>query len=245
MQIGAGERRVVPTEHGAETTADVTTEEREQAEAAGAEGRQCEARPSRVQRVADFAAWAEKVTEGVRAPHSGEPKRKRRRPGGRRGSHSRWESDGAATGDAQGQGTTTPLGEAATADVETGGGARDAAREAEKGGGDLEAERTAGLECSARDTNRRPGGRRTVPAGHGSGVTSAIDEVAGDDERNGEAARQRRLAAAAGGASGRRTPEEPADDEARKRRLALARERGRGFLGSRRQDAEIASSRQR
>ena len=112
-QIGAGERRVGPTERDVESTADVTTEGREQAEAAGAEGRQCKARPSRVQRVANFAAWAEKVTEGVRAPHSGEPKRKRRWPSSRR------EVDGATTGDAQGQATTTPLGEAATADVET------------------------------------------------------------------------------------------------------------------------------
>ena len=89
MQIGAGERRVVPAGHGVEATADVTTEEREKPDAAGAEGRQCEARPSRVQRVADFAAWAEKVTEGARAPHSGEPKRNRRWSGGRR------EVDGA------------------------------------------------------------------------------------------------------------------------------------------------------
>ena len=84
-----------------------------------------EARPSRVQRVSDFAAWAEKVTEGVRAPHSGEPKRKRRWQNSRR------EVDGATTGDAQGQGTTTPLGEAATAAVEMDGGTRDAARAAE------------------------------------------------------------------------------------------------------------------
>jgi len=117
-QIGAGERRVVPTEHGAEATADVTTGEREQAEAASAEGEQCEARPSRVQRGADFAAWAEKVTEGVRTPHSGEPKRKRR------WSSSRREVDGAAIGDAHEHGTTAPLGEAATADAETDGGAR-------------------------------------------------------------------------------------------------------------------------
>ena len=236
-QIGAGERRVVPTEHGVEAAADATTEGREQADAAGAEGRQCEARPSRVQRVADFAAWAEKVTEGVRAPHSGEPKRKRR------WSSSRREVDGAATGDAQGQGTTAPLGEAATADVETDGGARDAARAAEK---------AMISKPSARQDSSAPpgiqigaGGRRTVPAGHGFGVTSTIDEVVGDDERNDEAARQRRLAAAAGGASGRRTPEEPTDDEARKRRRTLASERGRGFLGSRRQDAEMATSRQR
>ena len=76
--------------------------------------------------------WAEKVTEGVRAPHSGEPKRKRRQSGGRRGSHGREEGDGDTTGDAQGQRTTAPLGETATADVEKDGGARDAARAAEK-----------------------------------------------------------------------------------------------------------------
>ena len=38
LQIGAEERRVVPTEHGVEATADVATEEREQADAASAEG---------------------------------------------------------------------------------------------------------------------------------------------------------------------------------------------------------------
>ena len=242
-QIGAGERRVVPTEHDVESTADATTEGREQAEAAGAEGRQCKARPSRVQRVADFAAWAEKVTEGVRAPHSGEPKRKRRQSGGRRGSHGRWEGDGDAAGDAQGQGTTTPLGEAATADVETDGGTRDAAREAEtvmisKPSARQDSSAPPGIQIGA-------GGRRTVSAGHGFGVTSTIDEVVGDDERNDEAAQQRRLTAAAGGASGRRTPEEPTDDAARKRRRKLASGRGRGFLGSRRQDAEMATSRQR
>ena len=192
-----------------------------------AEGRQCEARPSRVQRVADFAAWAEKVTEEVRAPHFGEPKRKRRRSDGRRGSHSRREGDGDATGDAQGQGTTAPLVEAATADVETDGGARGAAREVEK---------VMISKPSARQDSSAPpgiqigaGGRRTVPAGNGFGVTSTIYEVVGDDERNDEAAQERRLAAAAGGASGRRTPEEPTDDEARKRHLALTRERGVAF----------------
>ena len=237
VQIGAGERRVVPTEHGVEATADATTKGREEADAAGAEGRQCEARPSRVQRVADFAAWAEKVTEGVRAPHSGEPKRKRR------WSSSRREVDGAATGDAQGQGTTAPLGGAATADVETDGGARDAARAAEnamisKPSARQDSSAPLGIQIGA-------GGRRTVPTGHGFGVTSTIGEVVGDDERNDGAARQRWLGAAAGGASGRRTPEEPTDDETRKRRRTLARERGRGFLGSRRQDAEMATSRQR
>ena len=127
-----------------------------------------------MQRVADFAAWAEKVTEGARAPHSGEPKRKRRRSGGRRGSHSRWEDDGDATGDAQGQGTTAPLEEAATADVETDGGARDAAREAEKV---MISKRNARQDSSAPPgTQIGAGGRRTVPAGHGFGVTSAIDE---------------------------------------------------------------------
>ena len=196
-----------------------------------------EARPSRVQRVSDFAAWAEKVTEGVRAPHSGEPKRKRRWSGGRR------EVDGAATGDAHGQGTTASLGEAATADVEMGGGTRDAAREAEKV--------TTSKPNARQDSSAPPGiqigaeRRRAVPAGHGFGVASTIDEVIGDDERNDKAAQQRRLAAAAGGASGRRTPGEPTADEVRKRRLALTRERGRGFLGSRRQDAEMATSRQR
>jgi len=227
----------VPTEHGAEATTDVTTEEREQAEAASAEGEQCEARPSRVQRVAAFAAWAEKVTEGVRTPHSGEPKRKRR------WSSSRREVDGAATGEAHEQGTTTPLGEAATADAGTDGGARDAARVAEK---------AKASKLSARQDSRAPpgmqigaGGRRAVPAGHGFGVAATIDEVVGDDERNDEAAQQRRLEAAAGGASGRRTPAEPTDDEKRKQRWALTRERGRGFLGSRRQDAEMATSRQR
>ena len=150
-QIGAGERRVVPTEHDVEAAADATTEGREQAEAAGAEGRQCEARPSRVQRVADFAAWAEKVTEGVRAPHSGEPKRKRR-SGVERGSTgevdgdchrrcARARNDGAARGGSD-------------------GGRRDGRRRTRcsaggREGDDLEAERTAGLECSARDTNRR------------------------------------------------------------------------------------------
>ena len=104
-QIGAGERRVVPAGHGVETTVDVTMREREKAAAASAEGRQCEARPSRVQRVADFAAWATKVTEAVRAPPSGEPKRKRR------GAHGRRDVDGAATGSVQGQGTTASLGE--------------------------------------------------------------------------------------------------------------------------------------
>ena len=208
MQIGAGERRVVPAGHGVEAKADVTTEEREKPDTAGAEERQCESRPSRVQRVADFAAWAEKVTEKVRAPHSGEPKRKRRWPSGRR------EVDGAATGDVQEQGTTAPLGEAATADVETGGSACDAARESEK---------AIISKPSARQHSSAPpgiqigaGGRRTVPAGHGFGVTSTIDEVTGDDERNDEAAQQRRLAAAAVDASGRRTPEEPTVDEARK-----------------------------
>ena len=83
--------------------------------------RQCEAQPSRVQRVAVFAAWATKVTEAVRAPHSGEPKRKRR------GAHGRREVDGAATDDAQGQGKTASFGEAATADGKMGGGTRDAA----------------------------------------------------------------------------------------------------------------------
>ena len=105
LQIGAGERRVVPAGHGVETTADVTMRERKKAAAASAEGRQCEARPSRVQRVADFAAWATKVTEAVRAPPSGEPKRKRR------GAHGRRDVDGAATGAVQGQGTTASLGE--------------------------------------------------------------------------------------------------------------------------------------
>ena len=158
-------------------------------------------------------------------------------------SSSRREVDGAATGEAHGQGTTAPLGEAATADVETDGGGRDEARAAEK---------AMISKPSARQDSSAPpgiqigaGGRRTAPAGHGFGVTSAIGEVAGDDEGNDEAARQRRLAAAAGGASGRRTPEEPTDDETRKRRRTLARERGRGFLGSRRQDAEMATSRQR
>ena len=206
----------MPAGHGVETTADATMREREAVAAASAEGQQCEARPSRVQRVADFAAWATKVTEAVRAPRSGEPKRKRRGAQGRR------EVDGAATGDAQGQGTTASLGEAATADGEMGGGARDAAREAE---------RVMISKLDARQGSSAPpgiqigaGARRAVPAGHGFGVTSTIDEVIGDDERNDEAAQQRRLAAAAGGASSRRTPEEPTDDEARKRRLALARE---------------------
>jgi site-specific DNA-cytosine methylase len=83
-----------------------------------------------------------------------------------------------------------------------------------------------------------------VSAGHGFGVTSTIDEVVGDDERNDEAAQQRRLAAAAGGA-GRQTPDVPTDDAARKRRRTLTNGRGRSFLGSRRQDAEMATSRQR
>ena len=99
-------------------------------------GGACEARPSRVKTswetslpvpvVAAFAAWAEKATEGARTPHSGEPKRKRKWPSSRR------EVDGAATGDAHEQGTTTPLGEAVTADAGADGGARDAARVAEK-----------------------------------------------------------------------------------------------------------------
>ena len=189
-----------------------------------------------MQRVANFAAWAEKVTEGVRAPHSGEPRRKRRWPSSRR------EVDGATTGEAQGQATTTPLGEAATADAETDGGTRDAAQAAE----------TARVsKPSARQDSSAPpgvqigaGGRRTVPAGHGFGVTSTIDEVVGDDERNDEAAQQRRLTAAAGGAR-RQAPEEPTDDAERKRRRTLTSGRGRSFLGSRRQDAEMATSRQR
>ena len=235
-QAGAGERRVVPTEHVSETAADVTTEGREEADAASAEGRQCKARPSRVQRVATFAAWAEKVTEGVRAPHSGEPKRKHRRPSSRR------EVDGSTTGDAQGQATTTPLGEAATADAEADGGTRDVAQATEtarvsKPSAQRESSAPQGVQIGA-------GGRRTVSAGHGFGVTSTIDEVVGDDERNDEAAQQRRLAAAAGGA-GRQAPEVPTDDAARKRRRTLTNGRGRSFLGSRRQDAEMATSRQR
>ena len=39
LQIGAGERRVVPAGHGVETTADVTVREREKAAAASTEGR--------------------------------------------------------------------------------------------------------------------------------------------------------------------------------------------------------------
>ena len=85
-----------------------------------------------------------------------------------------------------------------------GGGARDAAREAEKAmiskpNARQDSSAPPGIQIGA-------GGRRAVPAGHGFGVTSTIDEVVGDDERNDEAAQQRRLAAAAGGASGRRTP---------------------------------------
>ena len=44
--LGAAEASAA--ERDVESTADVTTEGREQAEAAGAEGRQCEARPGRV-----------------------------------------------------------------------------------------------------------------------------------------------------------------------------------------------------
>ena len=176
------------------------------------------------------------MTEGVRAPHSGEPRRKRRWPSSRR------KVDGATTGDAQGQATTTPLGEAATADVETDGGTRDAAQAAETA--------RVSKPSARRDSSAPPGvqigagGRRTVPAGHGFGVTSTIDEVVGDDERNDEAAQQRRLTAAAGGAR-RQAPEEPTDDAERKRRRTLTSGRGRSFLGSRRQDAEMATSRQR
>ena len=116
VQFGAGARRVVPTEHGVGTTVDVTTEEREQAEAASAEGRQCEARPSRVQRVADFAAWAEKVTEGgegttlrraqAQAPTVGRSTRVAQSLGGRRRRHrrcARARNDGAARGGSDGR----------------------------------------------------------------------------------------------------------------------------------------------
>ena len=114
----------------------------------------------------------------MRAPHSGEPRRKRRWPSSRR------EVDGATTGEAQGQATTTPLGEAATADAETDGGARDAAQAAE----------TAKVsEPSARQGSSAPpgvqigaGGRHTVPAGHGFGVTwvSYVRCFGGREPRN-------------------------------------------------------------
>ena len=47
-QGGAGKRRTVPTKHGGVTAADATATSREEAVAASAEGRQCEARPNSV-----------------------------------------------------------------------------------------------------------------------------------------------------------------------------------------------------